>query len=122
MGPGDLPPTTRCTAYVPVSQARTAKRLVELLKVNNPGLRSDGLHLTREGRVDSKGGRVCIFAAEQDVFRHLQQQGMWLYLCWGRLNFRSRATDEAGPVVSQEGGAGGGDNIPSTSAPPEGDA
>ena len=50
MGPGDLPPTTRCTAYVPVSQVRTAKHLVELLKVNNPGLRGDGLHLTRERR------------------------------------------------------------------------
>ena len=77
------PPVVRLTCMFVRHGLPTAKRLVNLLKANNPGHRSDGLHLTREGQVDSKGGSVCIFAGEQDVFRYLQQQGMWLYLCWG---------------------------------------
>ena len=44
-GPGDLPPTRRCTSFVPLSGAGSRKSVLQLLAANNRGLRTAGLHL-----------------------------------------------------------------------------
>ena len=48
MGPGDLPPTKRCTAWVPLDVAESKKDLLQLLEASNTDLRVAGLHLTTE--------------------------------------------------------------------------
>ena len=48
MGPGDLPPTRRCTAWVPVDLAEDKVSFLKLLRRSNRGLNVDGIHLTKD--------------------------------------------------------------------------
>lgn len=93
MGPGDLPPTKRCTAWVPLDVAESKKDLLQLLEASNTDLRVSGLHLTTEAPPSGQGqkrGRVCVFAVEEDVFQRLEALKMRPFCGMGRLEFRYR--------------------------------
>ena len=130
MGPGDLPPTRRCTAWVPVEQAGSKEAILKLLAMGNRNLRVGGLHLTRETQVSKsksgQEGRVCIFDAELDVAKQLEALQMRPHCGLGRisLQFKSHHPDPAletsmegagpsnsgpaKPEASTSGGAGSG--------------
>jgi len=112
MGPGDLPPTRRCTAWVPMHLAESKVVLLDLLRRSNKGrLRVDGLHLTRETPVSMSHtgeGRVCIFAAEEDVFRQLEALQMRPYCGMGRLTLKSRSHTPDPPVQKASADCAGG--------------
>ena len=93
MGPGDLPPFRRCTAFVPFDLAENKKDLLQLLSTANTGLRIAGLHITTESAPSGQGhtrGRVCVFAVEDDVLQQLNAVQMRPWCGLGRLLFRLR--------------------------------
>ena len=98
MGPGDLPPTKKCTAWVPIELAESKEALLDLLKKSNRGLRIEGIHLIREaprsGRADFPG-RLCIFAIEEDSFKQLEALNMRPYCGMGRIKLNCRNQGKA---------------------------
>ena len=102
MGPGDLPPTKRCTAWVPLDVAESKKDLLQLLEASNTDLRVAGLHLTTEAPLSGQGhkrGRVCVFAVEEDTFQRLEALKMRPFCGMGRLEFRYRAPGAPPPPL-----------------------
>lgn len=105
MGPGDLPPTRKCTAWVPVDLAESKGDLLDLLGGSNRDLNMRGLHLVGESnRSMSTGGegRVCIFAVEPDTFKQLEALQMRPYCGMGRIAFRAKPSASDAPADDVE--------------------
>jgi len=121
MGPSDLPPTKKCTAWVPLDVARGKKDLLQLLEASNTGLRIAGLHLIRETPPSGQGhlrGRICVFAVEEDTFQRLEALQMRPFCGMGRMEFRHRApgAPPPPPTASAAGERGVASGMPSPSA------